>query len=77
MIPNWPTTPSPRQLRAIRAWFGIKQPDFARRCSISHSALADYELARRNTSNEVLVAIGIYVKTLEVKFNGTAIVLEE
>lgn len=77
MMIDWPKTPSPRQLRAIRAWFGIKQPDFARRCSISHSALADYELARRNTSNEVMVAIGLYVQTLKVKFNGNAIALEE
>lgn len=66
-----PTIPTPRQVRAIRAWLGIKQPDFARQCSISHSALADYELGRRQTSLDVLQAIALRVSKAEIKFDKT------
>lgn len=68
--------PSARQVRAIRAWMGMLQPDFAKACSVSHSALADYELARRRTSSDVLQAIAMYVATLPVKWNQERIVLD-
>lgn len=68
--------PSARQLRAIRAWTGMKQPDFAKACSVSHSALADYELARRRTSSDVLQAIAMYVATLPLKWRGDCLVLD-
>lgn len=57
--------PSSRQVRAIRGWLGLKQPDMAKRCSVSLSALADYELGRRRTSQDTLNAIGAFVSTLD------------
>ncbi len=76
MIKAPPPIPSPRQLRTIRAWFGIKQPDFARNCSISHSALAGYELGRRKTSQDVLMAIARYVDTRNVKFDDVSLTFD-
>lgn len=74
--PN-PIIPTSRQVRAIRAWLGVKQPDFAKACAISHSALADFELGRRETTKEIRLCIARYVAVLGVDFRGTKIVLPE
>lgn len=68
--------PTPRQLRAIRAWVGVRQPDFASRASISVAALADYELGRRQTSENVLLAIALQVSKMAVRFEDGRLVLD-
>ena len=76
-----PFTPSPRQARAIRAYLGLTQPAFASACSISDSALYDFEKGRRNTSPSVLDAITAHIavltkfKKIEVR-NGSIILPE-
>lgn len=76
-----PFTPSPRQVRAIRAYLGFTQPAFASACSISDSALYDYEKGRRNTSPSVLDAIAAHVAVLvkfkKIEVKGNAIILPE
>lgn len=54
----------------------MRQPDFARACSVSHSALADYELGRRRTSSDVLQAIAMYVDTLPIRYVRDRLVLD-
>lgn len=70
-----PVIPSGRQVRAIRAWLGKTQPAFARECSVSHSALYDFEKGRRATSPGVVEAIAAHVATLDIVTTGDAIVL--
>lgn len=71
-------TPSARQVRAIRAWLGIPQGEFAKQCKISVSALADFEIGKRATKPETRAAIGLAVKEIEfVKFNGNSVLLPE
>ena len=73
-----PRTPSSRQVKAIRAWLGQSQPDFAANCSISLSALVDYEKGRRKSAPDTLAAIAMFVATLKtIKFNGSAVVLAQ
>lgn len=57
--------PSSRQVLAIRMWAGIKQRDFAKLCSVSRTALADYEIAKRQPRSETLKAIAAYIATIE------------
>ena len=75
--PITPFIPSPRQVRAIRAWLSVKQPDFALACAISHSALADFELGRRETTKEIRLSIARYVATLKIKFVDDSLILPE
>ena len=75
--PITPIIPSARQVRAIRAWLSVKQPDFARSCSISHSALADFELGRRETTKEIRLSIARHVATLKIKFTDGNMILPE
>ena len=71
-----PFLPSGRQVRAIRAWLDMSQPEFAAACSISASALYDFEKGRRATSPGVLEAIAAYVATTPIRSAaGNAIIL--
>lgn len=76
-----PFTPSPRQVRAIRAYLGFTQPAFASACSISDSALYDFENGRRNTSASVMEAIAAHIAVLakfkKIEVKGNAIILPE
>ena len=67
--------PSPRQVKAVRSWLGMSQPEFAKKAGLSLSTIMDYEKEKRRTSTESLAAIGLYLKTLEVEFVAGAIVL--
>lgn len=69
--------PSARQVRAIRAYLGLTQPQFAADCSISDSALYDFEKGRRQTSPGVREAIAAHVAALKFKVQGNAIILPE
>lgn len=72
-----PYTYSARQVRAIRAYLGLTQPQFAADCSVSASALYDFEKGRRETSPGVRDAITAHVVNLGFKVQGNAIVLPE
>lgn len=62
--------PSPRQLKAIRAWLNINSLDFAKEAGIGQSTLIDYEIQRRDTiSAQVHQAIAIAVHKRGITFN--------
>ena len=68
---------APQIGHAIRAWLKIKQPAFAQKCCISHSALADFELDRRDTTIEVKMMIARYVASIGIGFiNGVPQLVE-
>ncbi len=70
--------PSPRQLRAIRSFLGIGQIEFAKRASVSHSTITDYELARREVTKATMQALALCVHTLGIEFRPDgAVVLPE
>lgn len=70
--------PSPRQVRAIRAWFGLNQAEFAERCSINHMTLVHYERGNRRPAEVTLELIARQVAKMQVRFSsGNAIVLPE
>lgn len=69
--------PSARQVRAIRGYLGLTQPQFAADCSISDSALYDFEKGRRQTSDGVREAIAAHVAALKIEVRGDAIILPE
>ena len=68
-------TPSPRQVRAIRAWLAISQVEFAKRAKISVSALAAYETMAYKSSAETTTAITKLVDRMKVRVEGISIVL--
>lgn len=72
-----PFIPSVRQLRAFRGWLGISQQEFADGAKVSVSAIADYENERRESSPDVLEAIGLHVARLGVTVKGKSLVLGE
>lgn len=61
--------PSPRQLRAIRAWFDLTQPDFAEKCSIGPTTLIGYETGKRRALPSSLDMIARQVAKMGVQFN--------
>lgn len=61
--------PSPRQLRAIRAWFDLTQPVFAERCGVGPTTLIGYETGRRQPTPASLEMIARQVAKMKVKFN--------
>jgi len=70
--------PSPRQLKAIRAFAGINSLDFARKASMSQSTLLDYELSRRAMTEASMASIAVVVRNLGLEFDGHGrLVLEE
>lgn len=69
--------PSPRQLKAIRAFLDLSREEFAVKGSISKSAIMDYENGSRGTARATLQAIGLCVKGLEIKFQGDTLTLPE
>lgn len=68
MISEFPV-PSPRQLRAIRGWFDMTQPEFAQKCGIGPTALIAYETGRRRASPTSLDMVARQVAKMGVKFN--------
>jgi len=70
--------PSPRQLRAIRAWFDMTQPEFAQLCGIGETTLLGYETGKRKALPASLDMIARQVAIMEVKFDRSgAIVLPD
>lgn len=61
--------PSPRQLRAIRSWFDMPQPEFAEACGIGVTTLIGYETGRRRATAASLDMIARQVARMEVAFN--------
>ncbi len=70
--------PSPRQVRAIRAWFGLSQGEFADKCSVSLTTLVAYERGNRKPAPVTLELIARQSAEMNVRFNQSgAIVLPE
>ena len=61
--------PSPRQLRAIRAWFDLTQPQFAELCGVGHTTLIGYETGRRRALPSSLDMIARQVAKMGVEFS--------
>lgn len=61
--------PSPRQLRAIRAWFDLTQPAFAEMCGIGPTTLIGYENGKRRALPSSLDMIARQVAKMGVAFN--------
>ena len=47
----------PRQIRAIRAWFGLSQQDLADRLHVTQNAVARWETGSRNPSGPARVVL--------------------
>lgn len=70
--------PSPRQVRAIRAWHGMSQVEYAKRAGTSQSTVIDYELGRRALTHTMLQAMAIAARNLGVDFDKRgAVILPE
>lgn len=67
--------PSPRQLRAIRAWFDLTQPEFATMCGVGATTLIGYETGKRRALPASLEMIARQVARMDVQFarNGDVI----
>jgi DNA-binding transcriptional regulator YiaG len=63
------TIPSPRQVRAIRAWFDLSQPAFADACGIGLTTLVNYETGRRRALPASLDMIARQVAKMGISFN--------
>lgn len=61
--------PSPRQLRAIRAWFDLTQPQFADICGVGPTTLIGYETGKRRALPSSLDMIARQVAKMGVEFN--------
>lgn len=61
--------PSPRQLRAIRAWFDLTQPQMAEMCGVGPTTLIGYETGRRRALPSSLDMIARQVAKMRVEFN--------
>ena len=68
-------TPSPRQLRAIRAWFDLTQPAFAEMCGVGVTTLLSYETGRRKALGSSLDMIARQIARMEVKFTRSGDVI--
>ena len=62
--------PSPRQLRAIRAWFDLPQLDFASLCAVGVTTLIGYETGRRKALPSTLDMIARQVAKMGVTFSA-------
>lgn len=58
--------PSPRQVRAIRAWLGINHREAAEKIGVASSTLHLYENGRR-INEASLALLGLWVSKLAVK----------
>lgn len=61
--------PSPRQLRAIRAWYDLTQPAFSELCGIGPTTLIGYETGKRKALPASLDMIARQVAKMGVSFN--------
>jgi len=67
--------PSPRQLRAIRAWFDLSQAAFAELCGVGPTTLIAYETGRRQALPSSLDMIARQVAKMGVEFNRSGDVI--
>jgi DNA-binding transcriptional regulator YiaG len=67
--------PSPRQLRAIRGWFGWSQREAAAVLGIYLSTLQDFEKAARRPQRPIQLAIAAAIFNKGVKFFGEELIL--
>ncbi len=70
-------TPTPRQLRAVRAWFGWTQADASEHLNISVTTIQTYENGTRETDPKSLAMVTVALDRLGVRFDGTSVVLPE
>lgn len=61
--------PSARQLRAVRAWTGLSQPEFGARAGVSLATITNYEREAVKPSTDSKLAIGRYIAELGIAFN--------
>ncbi len=69
--------PSPRQLKAIRAWLGLHQPEVATAAGLSITTILEYEKVAREPHATTKRALAIWANTLAVKWNGKSLILAE
>ncbi|MGH7177996.1 MAG: helix-turn-helix domain-containing protein [Tepidisphaeraceae bacterium] len=72
-----PQIPSPRQLRALRSWFGWSQQEAAAALGVSVSTIIIYETGVRAVTQATLNLIAVKFAQLGVRFSGTNLVLGE
>jgi DNA-binding XRE family transcriptional regulator len=60
--------PSPRQLRAIRAWFEITQAELADKCGVGATTIVYYETGKRRATDTSLDMIARQIARMGVKF---------
>ena len=61
--------PSPRQLRAIRAWLDVSQVAFAESCGIGPTTLIGYETGKRLANEASLDMIARQCAKIGVQFS--------
>ncbi len=70
--------PSARQLRAVRSWTGLSQPEFGDRAGVSTATITNYEREAVKPSTDSKLAIGRYIAELGIVFNDDgSVVLEQ
>lgn len=67
--------PSPRQLRAIRAWFGWSLDDAADKLGVSRNTIYIYESGQREVAQATLSLIALKLQQLDVKIENGVVSL--